>query len=1259
MRRTLESALIPSMGPIATGRFLTNASYQVFINASGSGCSTYGDYALTPPRTDTVEDGGGFFLYLRDRDDPGAFYSLGQQPTKRRGDAYTAHWQPGSFSIERMDNGIEARLDVCVTATAPFELRRVVLTNRSGRARRLELTSYVEVALSEARAYAAHPAFAKLFVQTRFVAERRVLVAERRARTPHERHPSMLHALVDGRVTSFETDRSLFLGRGGSYARPEALTSPDRPAQRVGNVLDPVLSLCGEVDLAPEESRECTWVLGATFEPAAAMLYFESLAQPGAVRAAFEEAGAAEQEQLSALSINATDAESLQVLASAILRGHPALVAGPNSDSEPSAERVELQSMGLSPNRTFAVVDAETPHGAALVTNLERAHRYWRALRLPIDVVVLSDTAERRNDSSGYYVRRRAEMSPAEITTLYTEARWVVTQSWPTGALFVRSATPTEQPRVVPLSEPSSLPRDARAPEDLRFFNGYGGFTADGKEYVIRLPAGGKRPPQPWTNVVANERFGFLISESGAGCTWNENSREHRLTQWTNDAVLDAHTEAFYIRDDESGAFWSLWPGPCPGEAAYEVRHGFGYSTCRQVNNDLEQLATHFVPGNETFRVASVRLRNLGQRRRRLSLYAYARLEPENGQRARGRSFASAQVVRSLHATCNPDYFIGGESIGGEGSIAHPEALRRPTLDDDTGNGWDACVAQQVVLDLEPNAETEVCFLFGEARDADEARTVVARYATVEALGRALEQVRTFWSQGVSGVRISTPSPMLDLMVNGWLPYQVLACRLWARSAFYQSGGAFGFRDQLQDAASLVYLWPEITRAQIVLHAEHQFVEGDVLHWWHPPMSCGIRTRFADDLLWLPYVTAYYVRTMGDSSLLDEPARYLTARGLRVGEDEAFLEPMDSGTRGSIYEHCCRALDRSLAVGKNGLPLFGTGDWNDGMNRVGREGRGESVWMGFFLHTVLDEFALVCRQRGDTERARRYDAHRQHLRVALNEAGWDGEWYRRGYYDNGEPLGSKQSQECRIDALVQAWAVLSGAAPHDRARSAMAAVEHHLISDADQLIRLLTPPFDTTANDPGYIKGYIPGVRENGGQYTHAALWVVRALAQLGDNDRAAELLDMLNPISHTRTPEAVERYRVEPYVVAADVYGTAPHVGRGGWTWYTGSAGWMYRVALESVLGLEIEAGNMLRIAPCIPHDWPEYTIEYRVPGTATQYEIRVLNPIGDASTVVAVVLDGRTLAVEAGTARVPIVRDDSKHRIEITLGRTGERTS
>jgi cyclic beta-1,2-glucan synthetase len=854
-----------------------------------------------------------------------------------------------------------------------------------------------------------------------------------------------------------------------------------------------------------------------------------------------------------------------------------------------------------------------------------------------------------------------------------------------TGTAEFTIAAPTGPAPPVPANPP------AGEPEALEFWNGYGGFANAGREYVLKLVPGPDgmlaRPPQPWVNVLANEHFGCLVSETGAGTTWSLNSRERRLTPWANDAQLDPHGEALWLRDDESGAYFSPLPGPTPARAAYEMRHGFGASVCRVAAGGLEVETEVFVLAHDPLKVTRVRVKNVSGVTRRLSLAAYQRLVLGALPGEAGRKIRTWRDARG-GALCAQDpadtrwnsrvtfaVLLAGEGakpragvkpaftcdraafLGEGGTVAAPRGLESDdALGGTVGEAHDPCFAQRAAFDLAPGAEATWALVFGDAVDEDAARELVERARVPGALGLARREVSDFWNGIVSAVRIETPSPALDLVMNGWLVYQTLACRMWGRTAFYQSGGAFGFRDQLQDASALLAYQPETFRAQIVLHAGHQFVEGDVLHWWHPPDDRGLRTRFADDLLWLPYLAATYVRATGDRAVLGEQAPYLTARALAPGEHEVFLAAQPSGESGDVYDHCVRAIDRALAVGEgaHGLPLFGCGDWNDGMNRVGQGGKGESVWMGFFLCAVLSEFAPLTALRGDIARAERYAAHRTRLEAVLETAGWDGGWYRRGYYDDGTPLGSSSSDECRIDALAQSWSVLAGVASPERARVALDAVERELVSPAAGIVRLLAPPFVDSSHDPGYIRGYVAGVRENGGQYTHAALWYARALAEAGRRGQAVRVLEMLSPVSHTQSAGQVATYQVEPYVIAADVYGAEPHVGRGGWTWYTGSAGWMIRVTLESVLGLREEGGSEYVVAPRVPDDWPSFRARLRRPD-GTSYAFTVTNPSANAGAVVDAMLDGAPIAIVAGAARVPIVRDGKAHAVTITLGPHG----
>jgi N,N'-diacetylchitobiose phosphorylase len=832
----------------------------------------------------------------------------------------------------------------------------------------------------------------------------------------------------------------------------------------------------------------------------------------------------------------------------------------------------------------------------------------------------------------------------------------------------------------------SAAPAEANG-DDLAFWNGFGGFGRDGREYVIRFAAetasAGGRPPQPWINVLANETFGALVSETGAGTTWSVNSRERRLTPWSNDPLLDPHGEALWLADRSTGEIVSPLPGPAAGEGACEVRHGFGVTRFHRRALGLECATTVFVPRHDPLKVTRLTVTNRGPAERVVDLAAYQRLvlgtipaasapTVVTAESATGDALFAHNPGDPLHPgrvafsaflepggeaparTCDRAAFLGGSAAG----IAAPLGLRAPgVLDGACGAGLDPCFAVVRTLRLAPGASETVTLVLGDAADRAEAEALLERWRRPGTPEAELAAVEAHWSEVTGAVRVETPAPGLDPLLNGWLVYQTIACRLWGRSAFYQSGGAFGFRDQLQDAAALLHYDPAPFREQILLHAAHQFVEGDVLHWWHPPDSRGLRTRFADDLLWLPWLAATYVRATGDAGVLDERVRFLVAPPLEPGEDEVFLAPgpAPDDQAASVYEHGARAIERSLSVGvgEHALPLFGSGDWNDGMNRVGHGGRGESVWMAFFLSTVLADFIPLCQARGDEGRAERFRLAREGLGTALLDSGGDGAWFRRGYYDDGTPLGSAQDDECRIDALVQAWAVISGFPDEGQVDQALDSLEDHLVDEVAGIVRLLDPPFEHTPHDPGYIKGYVPGVRENGGQYTHAAMWVVRAMAEAGRRDRAAHLLEMLSPVNHARTREQVATYQVEPYVVAADVYGAAPHVGRGGWTWYTGSSGWMIRVALESVLGVTIEDGRTLVVRPRIPDHWPGFTLRRRLPD-GTTYAIAVVGAGGNAPSeaVVAATIDGAPAPLEGGAARIALTLDGATHEVAITLG-------
>jgi len=820
---------------------------------------------------------------------------------------------------------------------------------------------------------------------------------------------------------------------------------------------------------------------------------------------------------------------------------------------------------------------------------------------------------------------------------------------------------------------PSPTPEATPQRPQLELWNGLGGFADDGREYVTFLGEG-QWTPAPWVNVISNPNFGFQVSESGAGYTWSGNSRENQLTAWSNDPVSDPPGETFYIRDEENGQLWGPTVLPIREEAwPYVASHGQGWSRFEHTSHGVTLELLQFVPRADSVKISRLTIVNRENRPRRLAVTAYAEwvlgtsrgasapfvvteIDSQTGamlaRNAWNGEFASRLAFAAFGTVNGPVSWTGDrtEVLGRNGTLDHPAALEKgERLSGRVGAGLDPCCAFQAPVELRANSRVEIVFLLGQGGSVDEVRTLVERYRKAD-LDDVLAEVTRSWEDVTGALQVKTPDRAMDLLLNRWLLYQTLSCRIWARSAFYQAGGAFGFRDQLQDVAALTVARREVTRAQILRAASRQFVEGDVQHWWHPPSGRGVRTHMSDDLLWLPFVLLHYLEVTDEKTLLDEVIPFIEGPELPADHDDAYFVPTESAQRGTLYEHCARALDRSLAVGSHGLPLMGTGDWNDGMNRIGRLGKGESVWLGWFLHPLLVQFAPLAEARGEKERAASWLQHAADLKTALETAGWDGEWYRRAYFDDGTPVGSAQSEECRIDSIAQTWAVLSGAGDPEHAKQAMASVDQQLVrKDDGGLVLLFTPPFDRTPLDPGYIKGYLPGVRENGGQYTHAAVWCILAFAQLGDGDKASELFSIVNPINHTKTRTGIQRYKVEPYVLAGDVYAESTHAGRGGWTWYTGSAGWMYRAGIEAILGFRLR-GTKLAVDPTIPRAWPAYEITFRY--HAAEYAITVENPRGVMRGVTAAELDGSPLPVtEAGGAEIGLVTEGA-HRVRVVLG-------
>jgi len=1294
--------------PLPEVHLLSNGRYHVMATHAGGSTSRWRDLAVTRWREDATVDGWGTFIYLRDRDS-GRYWSTAYQPTLRRADHYEAIFVQARAEYRRRDQAIETHTEISVSPEDDVEIRRVTLTNQSSRTRHIEVTSYAEVVLAPLNADLAHRAFSNLFVQTEILPERQAILCTRRPRTPGEQVPWMFHLLAAPGVVadeaSYETDRARFIGRGRTAANPVVLDNGDSaPAlsNTAGSVLDPIVAIRRTLTLSPDESASVQIISGVADTREAALALLDKYCDRHFVERAFEMAWFQSQEVLRHLNATEADAQVYGRLASSVIYGNALRRATPGIIARNQLGQSGLWRFGISGDLPIVKLRIGDINRIDLVKQVLQAHAYWRMKGLTADLVIVNEDfsgyravlqdlimglinagpeAQVIDKPGGVFVRRAEELSEDERVLLQTVARIVFNDTAETLIEQVERRVSAERAsdRLEPLQQASTEPIYPLAARERIFSNGLGGFTPDGNEYVITLEPG-QNTPAPWVNVIASPHIGTVVSERGSAYTWAENAHEFRLTTWHNDPLSDSSGEAFYIRDEETGAFWSPTPQPACGRSGYVCRHGFGYSVFEHYEAGIASELSTYVAMDAPVKFVVVKLRNSSAQARSLSLTGYWELvlgewrhanlmhivtetDPHTGalfaRNAYGRECANRVVFAQVSERERSLSGNRSEFIGRNGSLASPAAMRRKRLSGRTGAALDPCAAIQSRIELAAGQTREVVFVFGAARDADEARHFIQRFGGRAGARQALETVWEYWKHTLGALHVETPDPALDVLANGWLVYQTLSCRLWGRSGYYQSGGAYGFRDQLQDTMALIHATPWLAREQLIRCAERQFSQGDVQHWWHPPNGQGVRTHFSDDYLWLAYAACRYVRATGDTGVLDEPVHFLEGRALNPEEEAYYDQPQRSPEVASLYEHCVRAIKHGLRFGEHQLPLMGCGDWNDGMNLVGKDGKGESVWLAWFLYENLELFAGLARNRNDQDFADVCSSQSVLLRSNIEAHAWDGAWYRRAWFDDGTPLGSSANDECQIDSISQSWAVISNGGDPVRARQAMTAVEQRLVRRDAQLIQLLDPPFDTSDLEPGYIKGYVPGVRENGGQYTHAAIWTTMAFAMMGDTERAWEFFAMLNPVNHGSTPEAIARYKVEPYVMCADIYGAAPHTGRGGWTWYTGAAGWMYRLTVETLLGLQLEVDH-LRIAPCVPAHWDTYTIHYRY--RETVYHITVKRVGEQTGQAIRVRVDGAVVngagvggSAVYGIARpqgmIPLVDDRQEHYVEVDL--------
>ncbi|HTB07368.1 MAG TPA: glucoamylase family protein [Bacteroidia bacterium] len=1270
--------------PTPEVQLLSNGNYHVMVTNAGGGYSKWKDLAVTRWREDGTCDNWGTFCYIRDLKS-GEYWSNTHQPTLKKGDAYEAAFSQGHVSFRTKHSNIETHTEIVVSPEDDIEMRRVSITNNSPTRTTLEITSYAEVVMASAASDLMQPAFSNLFVQTEIIPNKHTILCTRRPRSTDEQSPWLFHLMTmqgkEPEEVSYETDRMEFIGRGNTTVNPKAVANAGVLSGNQGSVLDPIVAIRYKITLNPEETVILDMIIGIAETRETCQGLIDKYQDKHHKDRVFELAWTHSQVVLRQINATEADAQLYGQLASSILFTNPSFRADPSILINNHRGQSGLWGYSISGDLPIVLLKIEKQANMQLVKQLIQAHSYWRLKGLAVDLVIWNEEhsgyrqifqneiqslvpAELADRPGGIFVRASDQISNEDRILFQTVARINISDNG--GALADHIQRKQLQKVIIPYISPTQphkpIVTDVALPEGLLFFNGLGGFSPDGSEYIIRIDSKNKTPA-PWVNVIANPNFGTVISESGSAYTWTENAHELRLTPWNDDPVCDTGGETFYLRDEENGTFWSTTLLPTGGDSAYITRHGFGYSAFEHIEDGIYSEMTTYVDIDSPIKFIAFKIRNQSGRPRKLSatgyiewvldnnraktaMHIHTEIDPDSGalfgKNPYNKEFANRVAFFDVDFTKKTFTADRIEFIGRNGTLQNPDAMSRVKLSGKIGLALDPCAAIQVPFDLADGEETEVIFRLGAGRDAGDASRIARQFRGSDVAHDSLERIKNYWKHTLSAVRVETPDAALNLITNGWLTYQTLSSRLWGRSGFYQSGGAFGFRDQLQDVLSLLHTQPHLAREQILLCASRQFPEGDVQHWWHPPIGQGTRTRCSDDFLWLPLVTSLYISHTGDIGVLDETVTFLEGRPLGTGVESYYDTPAISLNSAKLYAHCVLAIKHGFRYGEHGLPLIGAGDWNDGYDKIGINGKGESVWMAFFLYDVLIKFSETAGLFKDSQFAELCTKEAEKLKKNIDANAWDGQWYKRAWFDNGTPLGSSMNEECKIDSIAQSWSVISGAGEEKKVNVAMEAAYKNLVQKDTRVIQLLEPPFDKSDLNPGYIKGYVPGVRENGGQYTHAAIWMIMAFAKLGDKKKVWELLNMVNPINHGKSADEIGIYKVESYVLAADVYGCAPHAGRGGWTWYTGSAGWMYQLITQSFLGLQQE-GNKLKIAPCVPTEWESFTIHYRY--MKTTYNIVVTQKESVGETIVSV--DG----IEEKSGIITLVDDGIGHSIGIVL--------
>ncbi|GAA0181782.1 glucoamylase family protein [Clostridium sediminicola] len=1275
-------------------QLLSNGSYSLMMTNSGSGYSKLNDMTVYRWHEDVTMDNTGMYFYIKDVNS-NEFFSATYEPTKKIGEKYDVIFSLDKAEFRRVDRELNTKTEIAVSNEDNVEVRKITITNHGNEDKIIEITSYCEVTLAPFNSDIVHPAFSNLFIRTEYDAENSCIIANRRPREHKSKKPwAMQSVVVDGNSIGqiqYETSRANFIGRGRNLYSPTAMEGDTPLTNTVGAVLDPIISIRRRIKIAAGESCKVSYSTGVAESRDGIKDLARKYREVTNIDRVFELAWTQSQVEMNYLGIKYPQANLYQAMASRILFMNKSLQKRSDLIKNVKRSQPSLWQYGISGDVPIVTVVIKEEKDKDLVRQMLNAHEFWSIKGLKVDLVFLnlqntayfqplqdslrdligtSHARDKLNKSGGVFLRSKSTMDKEDIDLIMAISRLVIEND--KGFVFTQIKNDEKEKlrraKLEPVKATCHTSGYKFEVNKLKYFNQFGGFDLQNNQYVIRLK-NGINTPAPWINVVANGQFGFHVSETGSAYTWCRNSRENKLTAWSNDWIKDIPSEAAFIRDEEMGVYWSITPKPVRDNGEYIVEHGYGYSNFKHEAYGIIGEMKMFVPRDDKVKICLVKLKNNTSEKRKLSLSYYAQVVmgvvPQHtnihvattlnkekkyiyAQNPYSANFGNLLAYLTIKGGEN-ESFTGDrtEFIGRNESLESPEFMKYTRLSDNSGGGLDPCMVENTKFSLNPNEEKTLIVMLGAEEKVEDIEKAIGKYSSINNINAEIENVKQNWDELLKTIQVKTPDTTMDIMLNGWFLYQTIACRLWSRTAFYQSGGAFGFRDQLQDVMSLSYIKPEVTRAQIIYAASRQYTDGDVQHWWHPVVESGIRTRFSDDLLWLPYVTIDYIKNTGDYSVLDEMAGYMEDEPLKEDEDERYTISRVSNQTGSIYEHCVKAIERALKFGEHNIPLMGCGDWNDGMNTIGNKGKGESVWVGWFLYTILDDFKDISKEKNDDVRSQRYAEMQEFIKENLEKYAWDGSWYRRAYFDDGTPLGSIENEECQIDSLSQSWSVISNAAKEERAKEAMHALEKYLVKYDKGMVLLLTPAFDKTKLEPGYIKGYVPGVRENGGQYTHAATWVVMALTKLRDGDKAWKIYNMINPINHTRSYYECERYKVEPYVMAADVYEREPHTGRGGWTWYTGAAGWMYRVGIDGILGLKLQGDKGFIVDPVVPEDWEGFQITYKHKGATYIIDAKK----GQQSKIS---IDGKELEDslipygESGEHHVEVVYKNVKARIE-----------